>query len=197
MKNTGTNTMQMHSVATNAGTAICCAPSRIACSSGLRMPMLRWMFSISTVASSTRMPTARPRPPSVIVLSVCPSDQRQITDTSIDNGMLIAITSVERHEPRKSRITSPVSTAASTASLATPSTAARTNTDWSTSGVTSTLAGSVARIGGSASFTRCTISSVEEPVDLSTVSSALRAPSTCTMLVCVAKPSRTCATSRR
>ena len=27
---TGTNTMQMHSVETKAGTAICCAPSRIA-----------------------------------------------------------------------------------------------------------------------------------------------------------------------
>ena len=30
-KNMGTNTMQMHSVETNAGTAICCAPSRMAC----------------------------------------------------------------------------------------------------------------------------------------------------------------------
>ena len=30
MNTTGTNTMQMHSVETNAGTAICCAPSRIA-----------------------------------------------------------------------------------------------------------------------------------------------------------------------
>ena len=31
MNTTGTNTMQMHSVETNAGTAICAAPSRIAC----------------------------------------------------------------------------------------------------------------------------------------------------------------------
>ena len=30
-KNIGTNTMQMQSVETNAGTAICCAPSRMAC----------------------------------------------------------------------------------------------------------------------------------------------------------------------
>ena len=29
-KNMGTNTMQMHSVETSAGTAICCEPSRIA-----------------------------------------------------------------------------------------------------------------------------------------------------------------------
>ena len=34
MNTTGTNTMQMQSVETNAGTAICCAPSRIACTSG-------------------------------------------------------------------------------------------------------------------------------------------------------------------
>ena len=35
--------------------------------------MCRWMFSIATVASSTRMPTASARPPSVIRLIVSPS----------------------------------------------------------------------------------------------------------------------------
>ena len=73
MNTTGTNTMQMHSVETNAGTAICCAPSRIARTIGFFCAMLRWMFSISTVASSTRMPTASAMPPSVMTLSVCPS----------------------------------------------------------------------------------------------------------------------------
>ncbi len=62
--------------------AICWAPSRIACRSGLPSARLRWMFSISTVASSTRMPTASARPPSVITLSEWPSanssdDRRQ------------------------------------------------------------------------------------------------------------------------
>ena len=61
--------MQMASVETNAGTAIWEAPSRIARRSGFFMARLRWTFSISTVASSTRMPTARAIPPSVMVLS--------------------------------------------------------------------------------------------------------------------------------
>ena len=68
---TDTNTMQIDNVATNAGTAICCAPSSTArVSDLLSMPRLRCMFSSSTVASSTRIPTARLSPPRVITLSV-------------------------------------------------------------------------------------------------------------------------------
>ena len=69
-KNIGTNTMQMHSSDTNAGVTICAAPSRIASRTRLPCSRCQLMFSIVTVASSTRMPTARLRPPSVIVLSV-------------------------------------------------------------------------------------------------------------------------------
>jgi hypothetical protein len=59
-------TMQMQSVETSAGTAICCEPSRIACLISVSWPSSRmqFMFSISTVASSTSMPTARARPSS-------------------------------------------------------------------------------------------------------------------------------------
>ena len=67
---TGKNTMQMASVPTKVGVAICDAPSRIATSSGLSSAWLRWMFSTSTVASSTSMPTASAIPPSVIMLMV-------------------------------------------------------------------------------------------------------------------------------
>ena len=67
---TGTNTMQMDNVDTNVGTAICEAPSRTARTSGFPIARLRWVFSISTVASSTRIPTARASPPSVITLMV-------------------------------------------------------------------------------------------------------------------------------
>ena len=87
---------------------------------GLPMPKLRLMFSISTVASSTRMPTASARPPSVIVLSVCPIDEKTMIDTRIDSGIETTMTSVERHEPRNSRIISPVSPAAISASRSTP-----------------------------------------------------------------------------
>ena len=38
---TGTNTMQIESVETKVGTAICDAPSSTACSSGFAMPRLR------------------------------------------------------------------------------------------------------------------------------------------------------------
>ena len=104
--------MLMAVVATNAGTAICWAPSRIARFSGLPIARLRWMFSISTVASSTRMPTASASPPSVMMFSVWPRAQSATIATRIDSGMLIVTISVLRHEPRNSRISSPVSDAA-------------------------------------------------------------------------------------
>ena len=135
MNATGTKTMQMQSVETNAGTAICCAPSRIACTRRLRWCRLRWMFSISTVASSTRMPTASAMPPSVITFNVCPSAHRHTTETRIDSGIEMQMISVLRQEPKKSRIISPVSAAAIPASFTTPMIDARTKTDWSKSGV--------------------------------------------------------------
>ena len=73
----GRNTMQIDSVETNAGIAICSAPSTIAVvAAALPCSRLRWMFSIATVASSTRMPTASARPPSVMTLSVSPDAPR-------------------------------------------------------------------------------------------------------------------------
>src|SRR2546422_10131420 len=66
--------MQMHSVDTSAGTAICWAPSRMAWMTGLPMSRVRLMFSTSTVASSTRMPTASASPPSVMMLMVSPTE---------------------------------------------------------------------------------------------------------------------------
>ncbi len=69
-KKIGTNTMQMQSVETNAGTAIWEAPSRMAGTIRLFIARLRWMFSISTVASSTSIPTASARPPRVMIFNV-------------------------------------------------------------------------------------------------------------------------------
>ena len=50
-------------------------------------------------------------------------------DTRIDSGIETTMISVERHEPRKSRIIRPVSAAAISASRSTPLSAARTKTD--------------------------------------------------------------------
>ena len=93
--------MQMQSVETNAGIAICAAPSRIASHDRLPFARLRWMFSISTVASSTRMPTASARPPSVMTLSVSPSAQRMMIDTRIDSGIETTTMSVLRQLPEE------------------------------------------------------------------------------------------------
>jgi len=121
--------MQMHSVETSAGTAICWAPSRMAWRIGLPMSRLRLTFSTSTVASSTRMPTARARPPSVMMLMVSPSRLSAMTDVRIESGMDTAMMIVLRQLPRKSRIIAAVRQAAITASRITPLTAARTKMD--------------------------------------------------------------------
>ncbi len=119
-KTTGTKTMQMHRVETNAGTAICRAPSRIDSITPLPNPRLRWMFSISTVASSTRMPTASASPPSVMMLMVSPIAYNTASEVRIESGIEMHTISVLRQLPRNSRIINPVSMAATTASFTTP-----------------------------------------------------------------------------
>ena len=121
--------MHTHSVETNAGNAISSAPSRIACSSGFPVAICRWTFSISTVASSTRIPTASDNPPSVIRLIVSPSALSTASELSTDNGIDTAMITVLRHDPMKSRIINAVSAAAITPSFTTPSIAACTNSD--------------------------------------------------------------------
>ena len=195
--NTGTNTMQMASVETNAGTAICDAPSSTDRTMGLRMAMLRCVFSSSTVASSTRMPTASAEPPRVIALIVSPNRFSTISEVRIDSGMEMQTIIVLRQLPRNNRIIRPVSSAAVAPSLTTPLMALRTKIDWSNSERTLSSFGNPARIFGSSAFTLSTMSSVEAWPLRITVSSAPRVPSWRTMLACTAKPSRTWATSPR
>ena len=102
----------MQRVETNAGAAICCAPSSTARTSGFFIAMLRCVFSISTVASSTRMPTASASPPSVITLMVCPVRLRTISETRIESGIEMQTMIVLRQLPRNSRIIRPVRQAA-------------------------------------------------------------------------------------
>ncbi len=87
------------------------------------------MFSMVTVASSTRMPTASARPPSVMTLMVSPSSESPVSAARIASGIDSVMISVERQLPRNSRIIAPVSTAAITPSLTTLVTASVTNTD--------------------------------------------------------------------
>ena len=92
------------------------------------------MFSMVTVASSTRMPTASARPPRVMMLSVWPSADSAAIDASTASGIEVAMITVERQLPRNSRIIRLVRAAAMTPSLTTPEIAAFTNSDWSFSG---------------------------------------------------------------
>ena len=121
--------MQMANVDTNAGTAICSAPSRMARVMGFFCDKLRWMFSISTVASSTRIPTASASPPSVITLMVSLNRLMMKSDVRIESGMEMQMMMVLRQLPRNSRIINAVKAAAVNASRITPCTAARTNSD--------------------------------------------------------------------
>ena len=61
----------------------------------------RWVFSIVTVESSTRMPTASAKPPSVIVLMVSPSALRTAIEVRIESGIEIKTISVDRQLPEE------------------------------------------------------------------------------------------------
>ena len=173
--------MQMERVETKAGTAICAAPSRMACSISLPSSRLRLMFSISTVASSTRMPTASARPPRVMMLMVSPSAASRISELRMESGMETAMMMVERQLPRKTRIMMPVRQAAMMASRTTPAIAPLTKMDWSLSALTRSCGGSVARMAGSFSRIPAMMSSVDADPVLRMFISAARWPSTRTM----------------
>ena len=195
-KNIGTKTMQMHSSETKAGVTIWRAPSRIDVSTSLPCSRCQLMFSIVTVASSTRMPTARARPPSVMMFSVWPKAASAMIEPSTDSGIDTAMITVERQLPRKSKIIRLVSAAAISPSTATAEIAARTKIDWSLIGTTLSASGQPALISSSLARMPSTMASVEALPFFSTDISTDRDPSTWTMLVWGALPSRTLATSR-
>ena len=158
--------------------------------SGLPMAICRWTFSISTVASSTRIPTASARPPSTQT-TPRPGVLRQVSETSTLSGMDSAMMMVLRHEPMKSRIMTAVSAAAMVPSLSTPLMAARTKSDWSANSLTWRSVVTVVSTWGNWSFTRFTTSRVEAMPLFMMVRSVPRWPFMRTMLVCGLKPSRT------
>src|ERR1700693_5509647 len=142
-KNIGANTMQIESVDTKAGVAICDGLARTISAMSLSVWASRWrlMFSPSTVASSTRMPTARASPPSVMMLIVCPIALRTMMEVRIASGIEVAMITVLRQLPRKVRIMKAVRQAAIKVSRTTPLIAPRTKIDWSAKGVICSAAG--------------------------------------------------------
>ena len=127
--NIGTKAMQMQNSDTVAGMTICSAPSRIDRSTAFPCSMCQLMFSIVTVASSTRIPTAKARPPSVMTLIVSPSAESAVSEARMARGIETVMISVDRQLPKKRRIIKPVSTAAITPSVMTPVTADLTKSD--------------------------------------------------------------------
>src|SRR5579871_1322485 len=168
---------------TRVGTAICWAPSRMARVSGFFIAILRCTFSISTVASSTRIPTARANPPRVITFTVSPKAVRIMMEVRMARGIEVQTINVLRQLPRNSKIMSAVKNAAIPASRSTPYIEARTKIDWSNRGVIFNCGGSVDAMRGRALFTSLTILSVDALPFFRTVRRAERAPLVRTMLV--------------
>ena len=183
--------MQMHSSDTKAGVTICRAPSMIAVAMSLPISRCQLMFSMVTVASSTRMPTASARPPSVMTLIVSPSADRTAIEASTASGIDTVMISVERQLPRKSRIISPVSAAAMAPSRITPETAALTNTDWSPIRPHMDAGRQVWLDPWQQRLTPAMMSSVDADPAFWMVIITARSPSIRTMLVCGGLPSCT------
>ena len=194
-RSTGKNTMQIDSVETIAGTAIWAALSSTATVSGLPSARLRWMFSTSTVASSTSMPIASAKPPSVMMLTELSVRNSATIPTRIESGIEMATTSVLRQLPRNTRTISETRRVAMTASRTTLAIAARTNTDWSKPTFSWSPGGACAMTPGSRPRTASTTVVVDASECLRMARNVERWPFTRTMLVWGAKPKWTLPTS--
>ena len=86
-----------------------------------------------TVASSTRMPTAKASPPKVMMLMVCPVSHRASTEPINERGMLMTTIKALRQSRRNSSTIRPVRTAPRQPSRVRPLMARVTEGDWSNS----------------------------------------------------------------
>ena len=92
-----------------------------------------WIASMATVASSTRMPTAKARPPKVMRLIVCPQSQRPSVASKSASGMFTTTIRVLRASRRNTSTMRPVRTAPRIASSRRSSMARATSGLWSIS----------------------------------------------------------------
>ncbi len=111
------------------------------------------MFSRTTIESSTTRPMAMVRAPSVSMLSERSRVHSTISVSSTDSGMEIAVTSVERSEARKRRITTTAKRRPSRPSVVRPSMDLETAGPWSLTTVSFASAPRSARSCGSLSLT--------------------------------------------
>ena len=113
MKATGTNTAARVSEVAMTAVPISSAASRAASKGVLPMRKWRTMFSISTMASSTRMPTTTDRASSVMMFSENPNAYITANVGMIDSGKATAEIQVARQSRRNSQTTSKASSAPS------------------------------------------------------------------------------------
>ena len=78
------------------------------------------MFSMQTVASSTRIPTASASPPRVMMFTVCLLIHSASSAAMSERGMLMTTMKALRQSRRNSRIIKPVSSAPSAPSIVRP-----------------------------------------------------------------------------
>ena len=118
MKNAGTNTASTHNIANKRGSAVSLIASKAA--RAVPDPRCRCTcrFSIATVASSTRIPTARASPPRVIRLMVWPETQRPTTAAAMLMGILSTTITALRISRKNNRTINPVKAAPSKPSFA-------------------------------------------------------------------------------
>ena len=111
MKNEGTKTARMQNMESRRAIAVRVHASTTARARETPGSICVWMFSISTVASSTRTPTANASPPRVMTLIDWPVAQSRITALSRANGILSTTISALRQSRRKMSTIRPVSAA--------------------------------------------------------------------------------------
>ena len=116
MNSAGMNTESTHSMERKRGVIVFRQASTTARAFDIPEPRCVWMFSISTVASSTNTPTANARPPSVMMLIVCPVSHSATTAERIENGIVMTTISELRRSRRKISTISPVKSAPRSAS---------------------------------------------------------------------------------
>ena len=133
MMKAGIKTARMQSSASSLGTAVALLAASTATATLGACSICTWVFSIVTVASSTRMPIASAIPPSDMMLIVFPVAHSPTKEPKSARGILETTTSTLLRSPKNSKIISPVKPAPIMPSVATLSTAATTVGDSSNS----------------------------------------------------------------
>jgi len=161
MKKEGMKTASTQSIARSRGTAVCWLPRRTDRATERVPSIWWWMFSTSTVDSSTRIPMASASPPRVMMLIVCPVSHRPTKAPQSANGMFSTTTMTLRQSRRNRSTISPVRAAPIAPSVTTVHIERVTVGDWSSSKLTSMSSGRTACMPGMAFLTLLTTARVD------------------------------------